>query len=411
MQQNFLLNEGYQSGKFFFEKGKGQFIYSKKKKYLDLSCCAGTLILGHNSEIFNSSLKDISKKKISNYASLNIYASNFSRTIKKNIPQYSKFIMCNSGTESVSKGLRICRAVTKKRLIINVTGSWHGSVDETLYMERNNKKFSLSNGLYSDDNEINFIPYNDIELSKKILDKNKNKIMCILIEPIQACLPLQDSQKYLKFLYNYSKKNNLILFFDEMITGLRAEGSTVQDFYKIKPDISTFGKCYGGGAPIGIIGINNKIEKKIKEKNLKIFFGGTFSANSINMYIANNTLKFIIKNKKKIFSKINSFSDYFQKELNQYFKDNSLDMQVLKFQSMLRIVFSNKVVKNRYQRDFLEVEKNLKIELFKKFLMDNYIFYPGNGTIFFNYAMTIKDIKYLIDVIKKGTKKVFYEKK
>ena len=86
-------------------------------------------------------------------------------------------------------------------------------------------------------------------------------------------------------------------------------------------------------------------------------------------------------------------------------------MQVLKFQSMLRIVFSNKVVKNRYQRDFLEVEKNLKIELFKKFLMDNYIYYPGNGTIFFNYAMTIKDVKYLIDVIKKGTKKVFYEKK
>ena len=71
MQQNFLLNEGYQSGKFFFEKGKGQFIYSKKKKYLDLSCCAGTLILGHNSEIFNSSLKDISKKKISNISFIN----------------------------------------------------------------------------------------------------------------------------------------------------------------------------------------------------------------------------------------------------------------------------------------------------------------------------------------------------
>ena len=58
----------------------------------------------------------------------------------------------------------------------------------------------------SGENEIEFIPYNDIQLSKKILDKNKKKIMCILIEPIQACLPSENYQKYLRFLYTYSKK-------------------------------------------------------------------------------------------------------------------------------------------------------------------------------------------------------------
>ena len=235
MQENFLLNEGYQFGNIFFEKGKGQYIYSKNKKYLDLSCCVGTLLLGHNSQILNSSFKEVGKKNISNFAALNVHASNFSRTIKKLIPQYSKFIMCNSGTEAVTKGLRICRAITKKSLLISVSGSWHGSADETLYVKNKNKKVSLSNGLYSNENEIEFIPYNDIQMSKKILDKNKKKIMCILIEPIQACLPSENYKKYLKFLYNYSKKNNLLLFFDEMITGLRTEGRTVQDIYNIKP--------------------------------------------------------------------------------------------------------------------------------------------------------------------------------
>ena len=358
MQENFLLNEGYQSGKVFFDKGKGKYIYSKNKKYLDLSCCVGTLLLGHNSKILQSALKDVAKKNISNFAALNIHASNFSRIIKKLIPQYSKFIMCNSGTEAVTKGLRICRAITKKRLVISVSGSWHGSADETLYIKKKKDKISLSNGLYSKDKEIEFIPYNDIKLSKKILDKNKKKIMCILIEPIQACLPSENYKKYLKFLETYSKKNNLLLFFDEMITGLRTEGRTVQDLYKIRPDISTFGKCYGGGIPLGFIGINNKIEKKIKKTNLKIFFGGTFSANSVNMYIANKCLNFIIKNKKKIFSKINKLSNYFQTKMNDYFKIHSLDMQVLKFQSMIRIVFSNQNVKDRYQRDFLEAKKN-----------------------------------------------------
>lgn len=407
MQQNFLLNEGYQSSKVFFDKGRGQYIYSKNKRYLDLSCCVGTLLLGHNSKILQSSLKDVGGKNISNFAAPNIHASNFSKTIKKLIPQYSKFIMCNSGTEAVAKGLRICRAITKKKLVISVSGSWHGSADETLYVKKKTGKVSLSNGLYSEDKDIEFIPYNDIKLSKKILDKNKKKIMCILIEPIQACLPSENYKKYLKFLDNYSKKNNVLLFFDEMITGLRTGGRTVQSLYKITPDISTFGKCYGGGIPLGFIGISNKIEKKIKRTNLKIFFGGTFSANAVNMYVANKCLNFIIKNKKKIFSKINNLSRHFQKELNIYFKNHSLDIQVLKFQSMIRIVFSNHNVKDRYQRDFLEAKKNLKIEKFKKYLMQNYIYYPNSGTIFFNYSMSKNNINYLIKVIKKTVKEIF----
>ena len=64
MQQNFLLNEGYQNGKIFFDKGDGQYIFSRKKKFLDLSCCAGTLLLGHNSKIFKSSINSISKNKV-----------------------------------------------------------------------------------------------------------------------------------------------------------------------------------------------------------------------------------------------------------------------------------------------------------------------------------------------------------
>jgi glutamate-1-semialdehyde aminotransferase len=411
MQQNFLLNEGYQNGKTFFDKGDGQYIFSKKKKFLDLSCCAGTLLLGHNSKIFKSTINSISKNKVSNFAALNYHASNYSRTLKKILPNFSKFIMCNSGTEAVGKGLRICRAITKKRLIISVEGSWHGSADETLYVKNGKYKKKLSDGLYSQGDEILFIPYNNIELSKKILDKNKKKIMCILIEPIQACLPLESAKKYLRFLYNYSKKNNLILFFDEMITGLRSDGKSVQQLFNIKPNISTFGKCFGGGAPLGFVALENRLEKKLKKNNLKIFFGGTFSGNSLSMYIANNTLQYIKKNQSKIFKKINKLTSHFEEKLNIFFEKNKLDLQVIKFKSMARIIFSSKIVKNRYQRDFLEVNKNNKINKFKSKLLRNKIFYPGNGTIFFNFAMNLKDINYLIKVIQTCSKDVFNEKK
>ena len=290
-------------------------------------------------------------------------------------------------------------------------GSWHGSADETLYIKKNKKKFPLSDGLNSSKTNIIFVPYNDIELTKKILDKYKKKIMCILIEPIQAGLPIENAKNYLKFLYNYSSKNNLILFFDEMITGVRTDGKTLQNFYNIKPDISTFGKCYGGGMPIGFIAINKNIENKIKKNKTKIYFGGTFSGNAISMHIANETLNFIQKNKTKIFSKINLFAEIFQKELNLFFTENSLDMQVLKFKSISRIVFSRDKVKNRYQRDFLESKKNKEITLFSKLLFNKKIYYPSNGIIFFNFAMSYKDLHYLIKTIKTVSKKIFYEKR
>ena len=114
MVNNNLLNEGYQQNKVFFNKANGSYVYHKKKRYLDLSSCAGTLILGHNSKVFQKSLDTIKKNQISNTASLNQQAVIFSKNLKKKIQNYSKFIMCNSGTEAVTKALRICRAITKK---------------------------------------------------------------------------------------------------------------------------------------------------------------------------------------------------------------------------------------------------------------------------------------------------------
>ena len=87
-----------------------------------------------------------------------------------------------------------------------------------------------------------------------------------------------------------------------MITGLRFNCSSVQDQFNLKPSISTFGKCFGGGLPIGIIALKKDILKKNEQKKKKgIFFGGTFSGNSISMYISNKVVAYIYKNKKFIF--------------------------------------------------------------------------------------------------------------
>ena len=403
-----ILNEGYQKNKVFFEKGLKDKIIQNGISYIDLSNSAGSLILGHNSKTFRNILKKYLKINGSIFAHPNNFAVDYSKTIKKFFPSFEKIIFCNSGTEAVTKALRISRTLNKNECIVSVAGSWHGSVDSLLFQPdaKFRPKF-LSDGLSNNDKrKIIFIPYNNIEVSKKILNKNKNKINSIIIEPIQACLPLNNSKLYLKFLEKFCNKNKITLIFDEIITGIRSQKNSVQQNYNIKPDITTIGKIVGGGMPIGIIGISKKVYKRIKEK--KIFYGGTFSGNSISSFVGNETLKYLIRNK-QIIKKINKKSEYFQNNLNKFILSNKMNLKIYRYSSILRIVYTNNKIDNRTQRDFFETKISNKINNFKKFLFKKRIYYPSNGIIFFSDSTSYKNIDYVIENIKTGFKKYFTE--
>ncbi len=408
----YILNEGYYKNLEFFSKGNNVDIFSNKIKYIDLSMCAGSILLGHNHNIFRKSIKDFLKKKISNFAAPNIYAQKFSYNIKKVLPNTSGIIFCNSGTEAVIKSLRIARALNNKKKIALVSGGWHGSVDQLLFKSGKNFKVErLSNGLTAEfKKNIIIIPYNDINKTKEILNRHKKNISCIIIEPIQGSLPYLEIKGYLKFLEKYSKINKITLIFDEMITGLRTDCSSVQNFFSIKPDISIFGKCFGGGLPIGFISLSKKIRVKMDKMKLKVFFGGTFSGNSINMYVGNEILKYIISNKKKIFKKINNNAEYFTNSLNNFFSEKKIDLKVYRFKSMMRLVYTNQNLKDRYSRDFIEKNKSKSILNFKKYIRDKGIYLPSSGIIFFSYSHSIGNIKYLINIFKTGSLKFFNPK-
>ena len=88
--KNFVFNEGYNKEKIFLEKGKSSLVFSKNKKFIDLSCGSGTLLLGHNSKIFKSGLRDLLKLNISNISLPNKYAVLLAKNLRKIYPQFSK---------------------------------------------------------------------------------------------------------------------------------------------------------------------------------------------------------------------------------------------------------------------------------------------------------------------------------
>ena len=127
----------------------------------------------------------------------------------------------------------------------------------------------------------------------------------------------------------------------------------------------------------------------------------------MSTYVGNDVLDFIIKNKKKIFLKINNNAEYFEKNLNDFFDENNIDIKVYRFKSMLRLVFTKVPIKDRLGRDFLEVKKSKSIMKFKNYLRQQKIYMPSSGIIFFSYSHEKKHIDYLISKIKSGTLKCF----
>jgi len=406
--KNLLLNEKYEKNRSLFHKADGIKIHIGKKKLIDLSLNSGVLFFGHQRKLYNKIFKKFIKNKLSLSSHPNIYAQKLASKVKLFFPYFEKIVFCNSGTESVIRALRIVKSLSKKKIIISVSGSWHGTFDQTLFnSDKNLSPIPLSSGI--DEyfkKQIKFIPYNDISKSKKILDKNKNKINSIIIEPVMGSLPEEENKKYLKFLEKYCKKNNIFLIFDEIITGFRTKDGSIQNKYLIRPDITLIGKILGGGLPIGALGLSKNILKKYNKLKKPVVFGGTFSANPFSCYSGYLTLTEIKKQKKSI-NKIINLSKIFQTKINNYIKTNNIDAKVYRFESILRVVFTKEKVKNRPQRDFLE-KKNIKnLNNFKKFLNLQNIYYPPNGIIFISTLFKIKDLNFVIQKICIGLKKYF----
>ena len=253
---------------------------------------------------------------------------------------------------------------------------------------------------------LKFIEYNNFEKTEKILNHYKKKISCIIIEPIQGCLPDYKFIKYVKYLFNYAKKNKILIIFDEMITGLRVNGNSVQEYLKILPDISIFGKAFGGGLPIGVIALSKKILNKIEKKKLNIFYGGTYSGNSFSATLAYETTKYIIKNK-KIINNLNKKSKYFQININNFLQQQKIPAKIFRFQSLLRLVFSDKIINTKAQRDYFEIKNVDKIHKFRVFLKRKNILYPKNGIIFLSAKTSTKNLNYIIKNFKSGLNHVY----
>jgi glutamate-1-semialdehyde 2,1-aminomutase len=356
------------------------------KQLIDTSMGSGAQIIGHNNPLIRKIGKQIFNGTI--YTIANSHTQRVNYLLKKYInPElHSEYIFCNTGTEANMRAIRLARAYTGRNKIAKFHGGWHGGLDG----------FIESRGVPNSSNElITTLPYNEDACFEKIT----SELAAVIVEPAQGSNPRSDIGSFIAKVQKECKRKRVLLILDEVMTGFRLAKRGGAGVFNLAPDIITYGKILGGGFPLGAVGATEEI---ISTPN--VFYGGTFSSNPLSMYGAKLILQTITEesgDKKYIdYSKLQSASEYFRDELNSFFKSISKPLRVMGCGSVNRIIFTDKFIKNRKERDAAESQNQ---EKFYTLLQKEGVFINKNGLIHLSMCH-LNVIDNIIDAIKRTSR-------
>ena len=389
------------SNPFIVKKSKGSLITDvDNNNYIDFIGSWGAMILGHSDSRILKKLNKVSKNGLT-YGAPNVAETEIAEFIIRNIPSIDKIRMVNSGTEATMSAARLARGYTKKDIIIKFNGCYHGHGDSFLVEAGSGAttfgKPSSSGVTKGSSKDTISLPYNDKEAIKKIFTKYKNKIACVIIEPIAGNMNFVRSDKsFLSLIRKLCTQNNTLLIFDEVMTGFRVNFKGAQACYKIKPDLTTFGKVIGGGLPVGAFGGKSKIMDMLAPDG-PIYQAGTLSGNPLAMNCGLETLKII--SKKNFFKKLNTKTKSFTDNLNKIATDYKYDFHADSEGGMFGLYFTNKKPKN------IEDIKKSNLDEFNRFfthMINNGVFFAPSAyeAGFMSESHTNKDLEKIYRLFK-----------
>jgi len=363
----------------FIEKGEGCYVHDADgQRYIDFCCSWGPLILGHAHPNVVEKINAVVKNGTSFGAPTKL-ENELAELILSNNPFIEKLRFVSSGTEAVMSAIRLARGYTGKNLIIKFDGCYHGHADAMLVKAGSGlATFGISSsagvpeGVAAD---TIVIPLNDEAALEAAIAKHKDNLAAVIIEPIPANngLLLQD-KSYLEFLWNITRKNNVLLIFDEVISGFRVGFTGAAGFYGIHPDILTFGKIIGGGMPVGAYGASATIMQKISPDG-NVYQGGTLSGNPVAMAAGIATLTECLK--KDFYPTLERRTTVFADSLNSFAKEKDLPFKVLSIGSIFWFAFTEE---DKIQRaDDIEANSLMKFNLLYHDLLERGIYLGPSG--------------------------------
>jgi glutamate-1-semialdehyde 2,1-aminomutase len=394
----------------FMKKGDGCYVWDMDdNKYVDFCASWGPLILGHNNEQIRNSIYTAVASGTS-FGTPTLPELELGELLIQHNPYLEKVRFVSSGTEAVMSAIRLARGYTGRSKILKFEGCYHGHLDSLLVKAGSGLVTfgeTTSAGIPpSFAAETLVIPLDDKEALDEALLKYGHEIACIIIEPIPANngLLLQDLS-FLTYLRKKATEHQVLLLFDEVISGFRVHFAGAAGYYNVKPDLVTYGKIIGGGMPVGAYGGSKELMACISPDG-PVYQAGTLSGNPVAMAAGLAACNQLLT--PNFYCQLDHKTNHFIKKLTDHATQNNYNVTFPRIGSIFWIAFSKENIKRADQID-PESMKNFK--LLHAVLLENGIYMGPSGyeVGFVSAAHTTEVLNEAADTICWALDKVFSE--
>ena len=385
----------------FIERGKGnRLIDADGNEYLDFIGSWGPMILGHADEDVLKAVNEAASKGLS-FGACNYLEVELAELITSNIDHIEMVRMVNSGTEAVMSALRLARGYTGRNKVIKFEGCYHGHSDSMLVKAGSGAMtFGApdSSGVTKGAAEDTLIAtYNDLESVETLLNKNRDEVAAIIVEPVAANMGVVLPEPgFLEGLRELSTSHGALLIFDEVITGFRLSFGGAAEYFNVIPDLVTYGKIIGGGMPVGAYGGRREIMEHVSPVG-NIYQAGTLSGNPIAMTAGIVTLKKLLEDK-SVYDKINETGKDLAAKLRK-----ATGLTVNNAGSLLCGYHTKSPVRNFAEASKADTESFAKV--FRNLIEEGVYIGPSQfEAMFINDCFTEEDIEFTVKAFEKAVK-------
>jgi glutamate-1-semialdehyde 2,1-aminomutase len=327
----------------FVKAGRGCKIYGEDRRVFTDYCLSwGALILGHADPRIVKAVKE-SAENGTTFGTSTKPETELAKLIITAIPSIKRIRLTSSGTEAVMSAIRLARAYTRRDKIIKFEGSYHGHADYLLDCTGVPKDFMKYTIV---------LPYNSLERTEETVKRYQKEIAAIIVEPVAANMGVVlPKPGFLEGLRNLCDKYNIVLIFDEVITGFRLAYGGAQEMFKVEPDLTCLGKIVGGGLPCAAYGGKKEIMKLVAPEG-DVYQAGTLAGNPLAVRAGIATLN--ILRESDPYEALNRRTEELCKQARLSAQENRIRLKVNCIGSVFSFFFSKAEIFKVFFHDLLK---------------------------------------------------------
>jgi glutamate-1-semialdehyde 2,1-aminomutase len=362
-------------------------------EYIDYVLAWGPMILGYRHPAIVEAMRRQADLP-TDYGAQHELEFAVSEQIQRLLPCAELVAYTSSGSEACQIAFRLARAFTGRDLILKFEGHYHGWIDGALVSYRPSARQSGpvlgSRGQVANAVEnVAVAPWNDYDALVRALDAHEGRIAAIAMEPVlcnSGCiLPVEG---YLQRVRELCTARGILLYFDEVITGFRLSLGGAQQFYGVTPDLATFGKAVGGGAPLSGVAGRREILLQMFDG---VSFGGSFNGNPVSLASAHATLTELSRDGGAALAHSHAMGRVLIQGIRGIVRERGLPVLVTGFDNAIAIHFTEKSELRDYRDTLADDQEMLRRFLYRA--LEEGLHIVPDGRMYVSAVHTPRDIE------------------